>query len=174
MSGADRAEDAVAGASSVDPAGERGERRPGWRAAGLAAARVAAPIVARQGGGVVARLKADWAAIIGPELADSTWPAALARGGALKLIVMPAKALEVQHRAPFVIDRINLFLGRCAVTRLALVQGVLPLRALERRAPVRPVPAGAAAALDRQLAGIADPELRAALVRLGHAVIATS
>jgi hypothetical protein len=62
--------------------------------------------------------------------ADSTWPEALARGGTLKLRVARHRALELQHRAPLVIERINLFFGRDAVTRLALIQGPLPLAPL--------------------------------------------
>jgi hypothetical protein len=174
MNGADEAEDAAASVPTVAAARSGGERRPGLRAAGLAAARVAAPILVRHGGGVVSRLKANWAEIVGAELADSIWPATLGRDGALKLIVASAKAIEVQHRAPFVIERINLFLGRSAVSRLALVQGTLPLPVKTRRRPARAVAAGEAAELDRRLGEIADPELRDALARLGRAVIATA
>jgi hypothetical protein len=151
-----------------------GERRPGFRAAGASLPRVVAPIVARHGGGVLARLKSDWAAIIGTELAGATWPEALGRGGVLKLRVASAKALEIQHRAPLLVERINLFFGREAVTRLALVQGPLPLPELAGvRELVRPLAAGETVALDRQLAEIDDPELRQALGRLGRAVIGT-
>jgi len=173
MSQADQSGDAAGDAPTVVRDSGAGERRPGFRAAGFAASRVAARVVARHGGGVLARLKADWAAIIGAELAATTWPAALGPGGTLKLVVASAKAIEVQHRAPFVIDRINLFLGRSAVARLALVQGVLPLAPAPRRQPAPPLAAGEAAALDRQLSEIADPELRGALARLGRAVIGT-
>jgi hypothetical protein len=148
-----------------------GERRPGFRAAGASVSRVVGPIVARHGGGLTARLKSEWAAIVGPELAAATWPEALARGGTLKLRVAPPKALEIQHRAPLVIERVNLFFGREAVTRLALVQGPLPLPAPLPPEPARPLRPGDAAALDRQLAPIENPELRDALARLGRRVI---
>ncbi len=157
-----------------DADGERRERerQPGFRAVGLAASKVAAPVVARRGGGVLVRLKAEWAAIVGPEWALVCWPAALGRDGVLKLRTVPAAALELQHRAPLVIERINLFFGRSAVTRLVLVQGF----SLRDPAPGRPAPcslaAGEAEALDRRLSEITDPELRAALARLGKAVIA--
>jgi hypothetical protein len=148
------------------------ERRPGLRALGVAAARLAAPIVARHGGGVLARLKADWPAVIGAETAAATWPQALGRDGALKLRVAAAAALELQHRAPLLIERINLYLGRPAVFRLVFVQGPLPL------APpsVKPRPApelGAEeeAAIERQIAAIGDSELKDALIRLGKAVV---
>ena len=149
-----------------------GERRPGLRAAGLAASRLAAPIVAARGGGVLARLKAEWPAVAGAETAAATWPTALGRGGVLRLLVAPAQALELQHRTPLLIERINLFFGRPAVTRIALVQGPLPLPP-ERPRPVSEPPSPQeTAGLERQVAAVADTELRAALIGLGRAVIA--
>jgi hypothetical protein len=142
------------------------------RAAGIAASRIAAPIVARRGGGVLGRLKAEWAAVVGAELAAMTWPEALGRDGALKLRVASSVALDLQHRAPLVIERINLFFGREAVARLVLVQGPLPLPARPATAMPAPLAADEAQALDIRLAEIADPELRAALARLGRLVLA--
>lgn len=148
-----------------------GERRPGLRALGSAVSRIAAPIVAR-GGGTLARLKADWPAIIGSESAAATWPAALSRDGVLKLRVASERALEIQHRAPFVIERINLFLGRDAVVRIVLVQGPLPLPPPARPGSPPPLSDDEARALEGQLAAVPDPELRAALARLGRSVVA--
>src|SRR5207302_3444914 len=110
-------------------ASQQGERRPGLRAAGLAASRVVAPVVAGRGGGILARLKAEWAAVVGSELAALTWPEAHSRDGALKLRVDSRFALDLQHRAPLVIDRITMFFGRASLTRLVFVQGGLPLAA---------------------------------------------
>jgi hypothetical protein len=148
-----------------------GERRPGLRAAGQAAMRIAAPIVGRHGG-VLARIKAEWATAVGAELAAITWPESLGRDGALKLRVRPGFALEVQHCAPLVIERVNLYFGRAAVARLALLQGELPLAAPPRRAPSPPVKAGEEGALAERLAVIADPALREALASLGRLVLA--
>jgi hypothetical protein len=142
------------------------------RAAGVAASRVAAPIVARGGGGVLGRLKAEWAAVIGAELAATTWPEAFGRDGALKIRVVSTVALDLQHRAPLVIERINNFFGRSAIARLVLVQGSPPLPTRLRRAPPAPLGAAAAMALDARLMQVADPELRAALAGLGHLVLA--
>ena len=91
----------------------------------------------------------------------------------MKLRVAPAKALEVQHRTPLAIERINLFFGREAVVRLTLVQGPLPLPAPVRLPPGRPLLAREETALDHQVAAIASPELRDALARLGRRVIAS-
>ena len=149
-----------------------GQRQGGLRAAGIAAARLAGPIVARHGGGVIGRLKAEWAAVVGAELGATTWPQALGRDGALKLRVVSIAALDLQHRAPLVIERINLFFGRTVVARLVLVQGPLPLATRPRPASPVPLAAEAAKALDARLAQIADPELRAALAGLGSLVLA--
>ncbi len=142
------------------------------RAAGIAVARVAAPIVARRGGGVLGRLKAEWAAVVGAELAALTWPESLGRDGALKLRVASHLAVELQHRAPLVIERINLFFGRAVVARLVLVQGPLPLAAPPATAMPMLLSAEEATALDIRLSDIADPELRAALAGLGRLVLA--
>jgi hypothetical protein len=156
----------------ADSEGRERERQPGFRAVGLAVSKLAAPIVAKRGGGVLVRLKADWSAIVGPDWAVMAWPAALGRDGVLKLLTIPAAAIELQHRAPLMIERINLYFGRPAVTRLVLVQG-FPARAPEpARLVAGSLAAGEAAALDGRLAEIADPELRAALARFGTAVAA--
>src|SRR5205814_4040428 len=94
-------------------------------------------VVARHGGGILARLKADWPAVIGADIAAATWPQALGRDGALKLRVAAATALELQHRAPLLIERINVYLGRPAVSRLVFVQGPLPLAPPARRGSLR-------------------------------------
>jgi len=140
--------------------------------AGRAAAAVVAPVVAGRGGGVLVRLKAEWASIVGSEIASLTWPEALGRDGALKLRVDPRLALELQHRAPLLIERINGFFGRAAVARLSLVQAPLPLAASARPSrAAAPRPADESA-LDATLADIADPELRAALAGLGRLISA--
>jgi hypothetical protein len=141
-------------------------------AAGLAAARIAAPIVAARGGGVLARLKAAWGEIVGGELAAIAWPEALGRDGALRLRVVPSRALELQHRAPLVIERINDYFGRAAVARLVLRQGAPPLPPASRPAPPAPLDRSADDALAARLSGVADPQLREALLGLGRAVLA--
>jgi hypothetical protein len=146
-------------------------RGGGFRALGVAVARLAAPIVEQRGSGHLARLKAAWPGIAGADWSVSAWPAALGRDGALKLRVLPAAALELQHRGPLLIERINLFLGGAVVTRLVLVQGLLPQSAVAAPAPPRPLTADEQAGLERALSGIADPELRTALAALGRAVL---
>ena len=146
------------------------ERRPGLRPLGGAVARLARPIVAK-GGGLLARLKADWPAIVGKELAAATWPSALGRDGVLKLRVAAGQALEIQHRAPLLIERINLFLGRAALARIVLVQGPLPLPVRRQHPASPPLSPAETRALDDQLAPVTDPELRDALARLGRRIV---
>ncbi|HEY4471179.1 MAG TPA: DciA family protein [Stellaceae bacterium] len=150
------------------------ERRPGLRAVGPLASRLAAPVVARHGGGILARLKADWPAVIGGEIAAATWPQALGRDGALKLRVAAATALELQHRAPLLIERINVYLGRPAISRLVFVQGPLPLAPAARRSRARQLGSGETESIERQIAAIGDSDLKAALARLGKSVASSA
>jgi len=133
--------------------------------------KLAAPIVARRGGGVLVRLKSEWAAIVGADWAAVAWPSALGRDGVLRVRAASTAALELQHRAPLLIERINCFFGRSVVTRLALVQGPLPIDSPSSEPPILARAAGEVTVLDERLSGIADPQLRAALDRLGRAVI---
>jgi hypothetical protein len=162
-----------AAANLAGPAAEREHPKRGYwgfRAVGVAVSKLTVPIIARRGGGILVRLKAGWAAIVGPDWAEVSWPTALGRDGVLKLRAASGAALELQHRAPLIIERINLFFGRAVVTRLALVQGPLPLASGAGRPVIPPLSEGEAAALDQRLSEVADPDLRAALAQLGRAV----
>jgi hypothetical protein len=148
------------------------ERHQGFRAVGVAVSKLATAVAAKRGGGMMVRLKADWSAIVGPEWALVAWPVALGRDGVLKLHTRPMAALELQHRAPLLIERINLYFGRPMVTRLTLIQATLPASP-EPLAPAMRSPVdGDATVLDPRLSDIADPELRAALGRLARAIVA--
>ena len=64
---------------------------------------------------------ADWAAIIGPALAAVTVPRRLS-GGTLTLACAGPVALELQHLAGQVLERINAHMGKRVVERLRFVQ----------------------------------------------------
>jgi hypothetical protein len=159
-------------AASVPRPARESERPHGFRAVGTAVSKLAAPVITRRGGGVLVRLKADWVSIAGADWAAVSWPLALGRDGALKLRAAPAAALELQHRAPLLIERINLFFGRPVISRLVLVQGPLPADSPPSGPGLRPLTANETERLDEQLSEIADPSLRAALAGLGRALIA--
>lgn len=91
-------------------------------------------------------------------------------GGTLHLqVASGAVALQLQHEAPLLIERINGCLGFSAVARLKLIQAPFPAptRRMQNSALLAALGdrrAAAAVALD----GITDPQLRASLARLGR------
>lgn len=121
-------------------------------------------------------LVAHWPAVVGEEIARATAPLKLSyprgerRGGTLTLVVASARAVEIQHLAPQILERINGYLGFAAVARLKLEQGRLPRP--RRKAMREPVPLAPAEAtsLEAAVTRIEDPELRRALEGLGRAV----
>ncbi|MFI4986927.1 MAG: DUF721 domain-containing protein [Alphaproteobacteria bacterium] len=129
-------------------------------------------------------LLADWAAIVGQEIATQALPERLEfpRGerieGTLHLRVEGAWALVFQHLEPQLVERINGYFGYRAVARLRLHQGPLPKRPGQRRVagepPARPteLDPAARAQLAAGLAAIASPALRKAVGRLGEALLA--
>ncbi len=146
------------------------ERHQGFRALGVAVSKLAAPVAAKRGGGVLVRLKADWPAIVGSEWAAAAWPAAFSREGVLKLLARPSAALELQHRAPLLIDRVNFYLGRTAVHRLVLLQATLSFGAAATVDPAPRFPDAGSTKAVETLSGISDPRLCAALERLARAI----
>lgn len=123
-------------------------------------------------------LTQSWPAIVGAELAAQCWPLKLVHGpggadGTLHVAVAGPLALELQHLAHLVTERINGHFGYHAVGRLSLHQRPTPELASRRSgAPARPEPdAERAAGLETRLEGVEDAELRAALGRLGRAIL---
>jgi hypothetical protein len=136
-----------------------------------------------------AELVTRWTEIVGAEIAAHSepvkiqWPrpisssrpssaSAAASGwgqlpGTLVLRVEGPAAIEVQHLANVVCERVNRFLGWRAVERIALRQA--PLRRGARKV-VRTVDPAAAAHIFARLPDIADDDLRQALARLGAAI----
>ncbi|MCG8543038.1 MAG: DciA family protein [Alphaproteobacteria bacterium] len=74
-----------------------------------------------------AALVTDWHVIVGTEVAENCQPERLAfpRGkrseGVLHIRTSSAYALELQHIEPQVVERINVFLGYAAISRLKLI-----------------------------------------------------
>lgn len=112
-----------------------------------------------------ALLMADWATVVGPQLAAVTTPRRLT-AGTLTLACIGPVAMELTHLAPQLIGRINAQLGRVAVERLRFVQqaGAAPP---PRRAAA---PVALPAPVEAAVAAIPGEELRAALAKLGRGV----
>ena len=126
--------------------------------------------LAKARGTALASLLAEWPLIVGDELAKVSLPEKLT-GTTLRLLVVPAAALVLQHDAPQIIARINAYYGRPAVSRLSLMQGPLPATGPPPRRPARPtLPADRQAALKAATAEVGDERLRLALERLGRAI----
>ncbi|MBX9944402.1 MAG: DciA family protein [Reyranella sp.] len=153
-------------------------RENGFRAIGGLAQRMTSGL-AKGRGASIARLRAEWSAVVGPDLARTTRPDALVAGrgargthvgvqGAgkvLRLRVSGAGALEVQHQTGQIVERVNAYFGHRLIDDIRLVQGAVATRPAAAAVPapdpqtVREVAARAGA--------VKDPELRAALTRLG-------
>jgi hypothetical protein len=124
-----------------------------------------------------------WADIVGQRLADSCQPLRLewprgrrldrdARPEPASLVVRVegAFALEMQHLAPLIIERVNAHYGWRCVGRLVLKQGPV------RRAPPRARSTLPLSTEDRErvraaTSDVAEDGLRSALERLGAAVV---
>jgi hypothetical protein len=150
------------------------KRRGGLRAIGAEIPRIAGAALGKRGFGE-AQLVTQWEAVIGQELAMKISPERISfprgerRNGTLRLRVASAFATEAQHLEPVLIERINAFFGYGAVARLAFVQGP-PLNAAPKPVPLRTLSADEQREIESRVAGVADPTLRDALMRLGRAV----
>jgi hypothetical protein len=149
------------------------ERRRGLAAVGATVAKIARPLFRRRGfaeGAIIT----DWAAIVGAHLASIVTPERLAFArdrrdqGTLMVRVASAFGPEVQHLSPQIIERVNVHFGYPAVAALKILPGAMPEppRRKRRVAAAPPPSADTLAAIQ----AVADPELRAALERLGDAL----
>ena len=124
-----------------------------------------------------AELVTRWDDIVGHEIATHSepikvqWPRRTdgedGEAGTLVLRVEGPAAIEIQHLAALICERVNRFLGWRAVERLALRQA--PLRRRQSQTARTEDPA-AAAPIAEKLSDIKDEELKEALARLGAAV----
>jgi hypothetical protein len=124
-----------------------------------------------------------WREIVGPELADQTWPLRIewprrqeealrpdgtaAPGGQRTRLVVgtaPARALDVEYARRDIVERVNRYLGYRATTELAAAPDY----------SARPEPVGKRdpqpMAVTPQAGTAEDDPLKAALARLGQAV----
>ena len=145
--------------------------------------KIVEPAAASKGMGVTSLLT-QWPEIVGTRLAricrpiELKWPAAMTKRvesavpaqSTLILRVDGAFALEAQHAATTIVDRINAHLGWACVAKVAFRQGPLDKSEDAKLRKAAPGPAASAAAASRT-ADIREPDLREALTRLGAQVI---
>jgi hypothetical protein len=131
----------------------------------------------RERGFVETAIVTRWTEIVGDDLARDVAPDRIrfSRGkrsdGVLHVRVAGAAALELQHRIPAIVERVNTFFGYPAVARVRMVQA--PMAVGEERRPTdrrRPLDAATEAALADAVRNVADDRLREALLRLGRAI----
>ncbi|MDJ0512198.1 MAG: DciA family protein [Methyloceanibacter sp.] len=146
---------------------------------------------ARARGFATTALLSDWPAIAGAELARYTMPDRLiwprrndpwdedgtdargvpenttrghkAGGATLVLRIEGPRAIEVQHRGPQILERINAYFGYRAVTEMRFLQAPISRVRRPKRSPNPPLPAYGLP----KSAGIQDKGLTRALERLG-------
>ncbi len=148
-------------------------RENGFRAVGGLAQRLTSGL-AKGRSASIARLRAEWSAVVGADLARICRPEALTAsrgrsGKILRLRVPGAAALEVQHMAGQIVERVNGYFGHKMIDDIRLVQGAIS--SAPAAAP-RPEPDARKMAemTERAGAAVQDPDLRAALARLGARV----
>ncbi|MCQ4158473.1 DciA family protein [Roseomonas sp. GC11] len=138
----------------------------GLRPVGAVLPQLTRPIF-RKRSPAAAHLISDWAEIVGPVLAAQSLPQKFS-AGTLTLGCSGPMAMELQYLEPQLVAKINTALGQKLVQRIRLVQIRMPSPA---RRPAKPAPVALPPATAARLEGIADPELRAALTRLGQGVL---
>ena len=113
-----------------------------------------------------------WPAIAGAQLAARCLPQRLSSsksedGGTLTLLADDRAALELQHQTPQLISKINTYFGRPVVKKIKVIVGDIP-QPFVPVPPPRPLTSAEEHALTESTATIEDPDLKAALRRLGR------
>ncbi|MBI1211994.1 MAG: DUF721 domain-containing protein [Alphaproteobacteria bacterium] len=118
-----------------------------------------------------ADLVTRWPAIAGAQLAQRCLPQRLSGkgedGATLTLLADDRAALELQHQTPQLISKINTYFGRTVVKKIKVIVGDIP-QAFKPPPPVRPLTSAEQKTLADSTEAISDPDLKAALRRLGR------
>jgi hypothetical protein len=129
---------------------------------------------AKQFGFAVTDLLLGWSEIVGTDLSRRALPEKLMRsseGAVLTIRARGPAALEIQHDAPRLLERLNAFLGEKAIARIKVHQGELSLSEAPREALRRRLDPDQRRELEDRSEIIDHEDLRAALIRLGQAVL---
>jgi hypothetical protein len=135
--------------------------------------RAVADVFAKQGFAAV-DIVTHWEDVVGPDLARRCEPLRLSfprredpdSFGILFVRAESAYAIEVQHLAPAIIERVNRYFGWRAVGRIAIRQGPVSPRRRRRPPPTEPAPE-AIAEIEEAIGPFADKSLQTSLARLG-------
>lgn len=161
-----------------------GSERRGLQHLGRVIGRITDPALRKRGfvhAGVVNR----WGAIVGAELSRVSaprrisWPTRQAEPGVLHVRVESARATEIQHMTPLIIERVNAYFGYRAIGAVRLTQdgtwaapdsGGARSTAAEGDLPGRG--RGRPEGIGDHVARTRDPALREALAALGRRLAA--
>lgn len=152
-------------------------RRGGMRALSYLAPGLTDPLF-RKRGFVEGRIPRDWPQIVGADLARFCVPESLdfprgrRDGATLRVVALPGRALEIQHLAPQIIERVNGHFGWAAVARMTIRQGLLPKPPKSTRPALRPLADREKTAIRERVEGVHDQALRDRLAALGEALTA--
>ncbi|MCE2491485.1 MAG: DUF721 domain-containing protein [Alphaproteobacteria bacterium] len=155
---------------------DKRERR-GPRRLGRVIGKITDPAL-RKRGFVHTEIVRRWAAIVGEELSRASapqrisYPTRQAEPGVLHVRVESARATELQHMTPLVIERVNTYFGYRAIGAVRLSQheiGTAPESSAAQPAPAEDDRPGEEQpdGIDARLARTRDPALREALAALG-------
>jgi hypothetical protein len=136
--------------------------------------KIVGPVFAKHGF-AQAEVLSHWPQIVGPDLAafcapeKIRWPRGVnATGGTLVIKAMAGHALDVEQSIPLILERISQFLGHGSVQSVKVQQS----HSLPQVKPKAPAPGEAPPHIRTATQAVADPDLQAALLRLGAAVSA--
>jgi len=127
----------------------------------------------KSGATSISKLKEEWTALVGEEIARFCRPEKLTGSKTARTLVLrvhPAAATRIQHEGETIRQRVSVAAGG-TVTKLKIIQGTLethkkkPVRRNRALSPAERV------TLQKDTERIEDPKLRAALLALGEAVI---
>lgn len=145
-------------------------------AIGAVAAPLTRPLLGRRGlaeGDLIAR----WDSIVGPQMASYVlpeqvrFPKGRRDGGELTIRVPSGPfAVQIQHDAPALLQRINGYFGYPAIVRLKIIQAPLPIKRPAQEVRQRALRPSEVAEITATVADIPDDGLRAALERLGKSM----
>ncbi|WP_417828991.1 DUF721 domain-containing protein [Thalassospira sp.] len=156
------------------------ERRMGLRNVAPLVGNLTRPLV-RKRGFFQTEIILHWGEIVGRDLEQYTMPLKYSpppkesiAGGTLLIRVVGPVALELQHRMPQIIERVNSYFGYRAINKITMLQGDIsrPERTVQR--PTEVPEADIAPSRQADIEKIEDPHLREVLTRLGRHIAGAS